>query len=195
MHWGTEMAQIPSPRQRHWARQIVRAGADVVLGHHPHVLQPMEIIQGVPVVYSLGNFLFSDSYWRGRGAQGDLFLGKFRLHPLSRKTAWAEIVLRKSTPAACRFHFARLRRDLSVCPENTGRRIRHWNALCRRLQARDYDTEYAQEHRMAIVRKRWPHGWRRLIQRLDLLSVRLGLRACDYLEDDLDSGGRRERTL
>ena len=62
VHWGVEYASQPSARQRAWAARLVAAGADVVLGAHPHVLQPAEWIAAGArrgfVAYSLGNFLF-----------------------------------------------------------------------------------------------------------------------------------------
>lgn len=62
LHFGTEYARLPSEQQRKWARLAAAAGADVILGHHPHVLQPPEWIDNgnggrTLVAYSLGNFL------------------------------------------------------------------------------------------------------------------------------------------
>ena len=56
-HWGIEYTTTPLPEYPELARQLVEAGADVVLGHHPHVLQPVERIDGAVVAYSLGNFV------------------------------------------------------------------------------------------------------------------------------------------
>jgi poly-gamma-glutamate synthesis protein (capsule biosynthesis protein) len=58
LHWGTEYAAQPSLQQRHDARQLIDAGADAIVGHHPHVLQPVETYLGKPIFYSLGNFIF-----------------------------------------------------------------------------------------------------------------------------------------
>lgn len=44
-----------------WAAQYIDAGADLVIGSHPHVLQPVEYYNGKPIVYSLGNFVFGSS--------------------------------------------------------------------------------------------------------------------------------------
>ncbi len=57
-HGGTELAVEPNDVQKAFARLAIDAGADVFLGHHPHVIQPMEIYKGKPIIYSLGNFLF-----------------------------------------------------------------------------------------------------------------------------------------
>jgi poly-gamma-glutamate capsule biosynthesis protein CapA/YwtB (metallophosphatase superfamily) len=61
LHWGQEDQHEPTPRQRAVAASLFGAGADLILGHHPHVLQPLEstILGGrrVAVAYSLGNFI------------------------------------------------------------------------------------------------------------------------------------------
>ncbi|MEB3886455.1 CapA family protein [Lyngbya sp. CCY1209] len=57
-HWGVELAEYPGDWQIDLARYTIDQGADVVVGHHPHVLQGAEIYKGRPIVYSLGNFIF-----------------------------------------------------------------------------------------------------------------------------------------
>ena len=57
-HGGTELAEDANDIQKAFAHMAVDAGADLVLGHHPHVLQAVELYKGKPIVYSLGNFLF-----------------------------------------------------------------------------------------------------------------------------------------
>lgn len=58
LHWGVEHTLHPAPWQRHEARMLVDAGADAVVGHHPHTVQDVELYRGRPVFYSLGNFIF-----------------------------------------------------------------------------------------------------------------------------------------
>ncbi|MHB0936116.1 MAG: CapA family protein [Armatimonadota bacterium] len=61
LHWGQEYANDVSPRQREIARAAVDAGADLILGHHPHVAQPAETYKDRPILYSLGNCIFDRS--------------------------------------------------------------------------------------------------------------------------------------
>jgi len=61
MHWGWEFEPLASQRQRELARLMIDAGADAVVGGHPHVTQDTEQYRGKPIVYSLGNFVF-DSF-------------------------------------------------------------------------------------------------------------------------------------
>ncbi|MBL8484369.1 MAG: CapA family protein [Rhodocyclaceae bacterium] len=58
MHWGWEREPEPSARQRELARRMIDAGADAVVGGHPHVTQGAEHYRGRPIIYSLGNFVF-----------------------------------------------------------------------------------------------------------------------------------------
>lgn len=58
VHWGREYEPRPEPAQRELARALIDAGADAIIGHHPHVLQTVETYRGRPIVYSLGNFVF-----------------------------------------------------------------------------------------------------------------------------------------
>lgn len=60
VHWGIERSTQPEEYQRTLARQYIDAGADAVIGAHPHVLQGIEYYEGKPVFYSLGNFIFSN---------------------------------------------------------------------------------------------------------------------------------------
>jgi poly-gamma-glutamate capsule biosynthesis protein CapA/YwtB (metallophosphatase superfamily) len=62
LHWGVEYAARPQPKQVELARQMIDAGADLVVGGHPHVVQPCESYHGHWICYSLGNFIF-DQHW------------------------------------------------------------------------------------------------------------------------------------
>ncbi|MCM3787243.1 CapA family protein [Domibacillus indicus] len=57
-HWGVERSYVPEESQKTLARFAVDAGADLVVGHHPHVVQGIEEYNGKFIVYSLGNFMF-----------------------------------------------------------------------------------------------------------------------------------------
>lgn len=61
-HWGAEYETDFWPGSQERGRQFIDAGADVVLGGHPHVVQPIEIYKNKPIFYSLGNFLFDQIF-------------------------------------------------------------------------------------------------------------------------------------
>jgi len=58
MHWGTEYSTTFNAHQRHLAQVAIDIGADLVVGAHPHVIEPYEYYRGKPIIYSLGNFVF-----------------------------------------------------------------------------------------------------------------------------------------
>jgi poly-gamma-glutamate capsule biosynthesis protein CapA/YwtB (metallophosphatase superfamily) len=62
LHWGSESMAYPSSEQKRLAHKFVDAGADIILGHHPHVIQGVESYEGAVIAYSLGNFLFDTRY-------------------------------------------------------------------------------------------------------------------------------------
>lgn len=66
LHWGTEYTGQASQDQRRLAHQAVDAGADLILGHHPHVIQGLELYRNRLIAYSLGDFVF-DHYSRETG--------------------------------------------------------------------------------------------------------------------------------
>lgn len=62
-HWGNETETVPDSNQITLAHAAIDAGADLVVGHHPHVLQGMEIYNGRTIFYSLGNFCFGGNVY------------------------------------------------------------------------------------------------------------------------------------
>jgi len=72
-HWGTEYTSSPDDFQKQTAHQLIEAGADLIIGHHPHVVQATEEYQGKLIFYSLGNFVF-DMYF-SQPVQQELALG------------------------------------------------------------------------------------------------------------------------
>lgn len=62
VHWGSEFLDWPDKRQRHAARWLIQNGADLIVGHHPHMIQKPESIDGKAVFFSLGNLVFDQKY-------------------------------------------------------------------------------------------------------------------------------------
>lgn len=69
VHWGTEYTLIHNSHQRQFAEKLVALGIDAIIGHHPHVIQDVDMLDGVPVFYSLGNFVF-DQYFATNVQEG-----------------------------------------------------------------------------------------------------------------------------
>jgi poly-gamma-glutamate capsule biosynthesis protein CapA/YwtB (metallophosphatase superfamily) len=76
-HWGSDYSSTPNYRQLSFDRVAVEAGADLVIGTHPHVIQGMREIEGIPVFYSLGSFVF-DQDWSLETQQGIVVVVTFR---------------------------------------------------------------------------------------------------------------------
>lgn len=80
-HWGTEYAPVHSASQKNMAKSWIAAGADIIIGSHPHVTEDFELVkpfdsaQGKPVVYSLGNFVF-DQFFSQETQEGLVIAGK-----------------------------------------------------------------------------------------------------------------------
>ncbi|CAN5121705.1 capsular polyglutamate synthetase PgsA [soil metagenome] len=61
-HWGTEYKDTPTIAQTKEAHEFIDAGADLIIGAHPHVIQPVEIYKNKAIFYSLGNFIFDQDF-------------------------------------------------------------------------------------------------------------------------------------
>lgn len=77
-HWGNEAVYIPTDNQIRLGRMAVDAGADLVVGHHPHRLQPIEYYHGKYIVYSLGNFCFA-GHNNPKDKSSMIFQARFRV--------------------------------------------------------------------------------------------------------------------
>lgn len=76
LHWGNEYIHYPSISQIKLAHKIIDAGIDIIIGHHPHVIQPVERYKNGVIFYSLGNFLF-DMLWSKKVRHGMIAKIKF----------------------------------------------------------------------------------------------------------------------
>lgn len=61
-HWGVEYSTTPTDEQKTLAHEFIDAGADIIIGTHPHVVQPLEIYKNKAIFYSLGNFIFDQDF-------------------------------------------------------------------------------------------------------------------------------------
>ncbi len=69
VHWGNEYELVHSEEQREFAKELIDAGIDIIVGHHPHVVQDIWRYDDGIVFYSLGNFIF-DQYWEDAVLEG-----------------------------------------------------------------------------------------------------------------------------
>ena len=66
-HWGVPYERQPATDVRERARCAIDLGADAVVGHHPHIIQPCEVYRGRPIFYSVGNFAFGSGNSKAEG--------------------------------------------------------------------------------------------------------------------------------
>ncbi len=98
VHWGTEYNTKHSGSQEILAHKLIDSGVDLIIGHHPHVVQDIEQYKNKYIFYSLGNFIF-DQYFSTETQQGlslklilDATGDKIELHPVKIKLAQAELM-------------------------------------------------------------------------------------------------------
>lgn len=87
LHWGTELAAVPDRSQQEFGRAVIDAGADAVIGHHPHVLQGIERYGRGVIVYSLGNYIFGGN----SRSTYDTGLFEIRLNPTTTTYAFVPV--------------------------------------------------------------------------------------------------------
>jgi len=73
IHWGVDYSFYPTPYQRKIAHELINSGADIIMGHHPHTLQPYERYKGGSIFYSLGGLTFGDYIKEGKSNLQALF--------------------------------------------------------------------------------------------------------------------------
>lgn len=137
LHWGDEFVDHPSPSQIKFARSVIDAGASIVLGHHPHILQGFEHYGAGVIFYSLGNFVFD--YWQER----------------LRRTAVADITI---TPHGTRGRLILVSiGDDLVLRQPSKDDIGAWQpcveGLCEKIDSTADETAYATEAKAA--RRQW----------------------------------------
>ena len=82
LHWGWEYVPYPSGDQVRIARTLIDGGADVILGCHPHVTQGYELYNGGAIIYSLGNFVFDQTF---NPPTRESFIAEITIEPFPRK--------------------------------------------------------------------------------------------------------------
>ncbi len=119
LHWGIEYEPHPGSTQRRNARALIDAGADLILGHHPHVVQDFERYKHGIIVYSLGNFLFDNPELRQR--RSAIFAATFEVADGERRISEAIV---HPVVASAKTHLPR---------SATSRKYRSWHRALRKL--------------------------------------------------------------
>jgi poly-gamma-glutamate capsule biosynthesis protein CapA/YwtB (metallophosphatase superfamily) len=151
VHWGIEEYLHPSPSQRRDARRFATAGADAVIGHHPHVIQGAEYVGSCAVLYSLGNFVFSEFEWTYQTPEGAEIAQVSRLSRENRRALMASVDWSAEARPRLSYAFARIedRGRLKLEEDPASER------LIGKLSASLNRPWYAARWRLYALRKEW----------------------------------------
>jgi Bacterial capsule synthesis protein PGA_cap len=148
VHWSDELFGYPRPADRVMARQLIESGADVVVGHHPHVVRGIEDIWGKPVFYSLGNYFFSDI---GSPAGGWLI----RQVPRTREALVLVLNFRRGRHIGWKLH-SYWQDTTTTRPDPLDRAAQRATQQSRPFVSANYDVWYERKRRRFI---RWGYRW------------------------------------
>jgi len=151
VHWGIEEYLYPSPDQRREAALFAAAGADAIFGHHPHVMQGAEYIGRCPVLYSVGNFLFSEFVWTYTTPRGEEIAQLSGLSRQNRKVPIATLEWSGSGQPAIDYAFARIEDACRVVMEEDTDSTRQMAELSAALGRPFYPTIW----RLYALRREW----------------------------------------
>jgi hypothetical protein len=138
LHWGIEEYLYPTPLQRQIARYLASAGATIILGHHPHVLQGEERINGALISYSSGNFLFDDFIWSIQTQQGEHNIN-YKLNDKNREGMLLEINILDDGQMVTKPTFSKISDDCIIEVDDTRLRQKQYRNLCSFLQSPLYN--------------------------------------------------------
>lgn len=139
LHWGQEFVGYPAPGFCRLAHDTISAGASLIIGHHPHVLQGLERFRQGLVAYSLGNFTFADEVWNGADRNGNSFTMHMRISEASRRTAVLKTeIAHDGRVVNHEFLPAFLGADLRVAPDWRPQRIEQMKTSSRFLNKSGY---------------------------------------------------------
>jgi poly-gamma-glutamate synthesis protein (capsule biosynthesis protein) len=143
LHWGNEYLFYPSPSQVALAHELIDMGVNVIIGHHPHVVQPIEKYKGGIIMYSLGNFLF-DMFWSEpvrNGMQVDLVFQDdksidYHVKPFRIRKNFTQDYTTVNWVLSRLFKSGKIMENLQSGPPETYQKIYRRECRKRRLQAR-----------------------------------------------------------
>lgn len=127
LHWGLEEYRYPAPVQVCLAGKLIDAGVDVIVGHHPHVLQGMQHLKRGIVYYSLGNFLFNNFKWNtglGNSEMMDFNLSEDNRKGMILQFSWDEKNNLNTTKI-----FTRINSDGFITDDNAFERAEEFNKM------------------------------------------------------------------
>ncbi|HQI02681.1 MAG TPA: CapA family protein [Deltaproteobacteria bacterium] len=140
-HWGVEDWEYPTPDQVVKAHRIIEMGADLVIGHHPHVIQGIEKYRNGYIAYSMGNLLFPDLEWRWANEYGEVKHAKLKMSRIRKRSGILSVEVSKNGISGVRMIPCRSEADLRVRPlkDSPLHDFRMW-ALSRPITMKNYPS-------------------------------------------------------
>ncbi|MBN2345009.1 MAG: CapA family protein [Candidatus Aminicenantes bacterium] len=147
LHWGEEDIPLPRPADVRTARRLVEWGADLIIGHHSHCIQPIEVHRGRHIFYGLGNALFPEGGMASHAADGRLLDNQqMKWQPWNRRS-----LMVRYDPASGAVRAFLLRFDSFLIMES-GRRPEERFAFAS-VPDRRYERRYSRVRRWAVIRR------------------------------------------
>jgi hypothetical protein len=178
LHWGIEHYHYPTPEQRYLAKKIVSAGANILLGHHPHVLQGEETINGTLVSYSSGNFLFDEFPWYmtfENGITREFYSG---LSEENRQGIILQINQKDDGPITSKQIFTFINGDGTISLDPDSKRNDDYLTYCKRLQIPFYDFLW----KIYSAKREWDLRLKKMLSPRIFLSKLHKLRPRHFME-------------
>jgi hypothetical protein len=162
-HWSNENFAYPRPEDREIAHEMVQMGADIIIGHHPHVVRGMETIGHSPIYYSIGNFHLPDYSEKYEG-------WILQQAPRNREGLGVQISFKRGRKPEYRIHsFWQMKREVVVDPiQRANQRMKQVSRSLQQYQDTDYEEWYTRKHAQF---DKWEAKWHFSIRRLGIRGV------------------------
>lgn len=166
LHWGMEQYSYPTPKQRSIAREIISMGANMIFGHHPHVIQGHEYINGGFVSYSSGNFFFDDFTWSINDQEGNEIKLESIMTEKNREGLVLQVNIDSNGKAEYLSNFTRINESFNVTIDSEDSRKQKYYKLSKRLGMRFYSSFWI----IYSIKREWDLRLRNYISPTDIIK-------------------------
>jgi len=150
LHWGIEHYEYPTPDQRKKAKELIETGADLIIGHHPHVVQGCEVFGKGLAAYSLGNFVFDEFDWKVKSEDGSTKKFKLKLIPKNRRGIILKITIKEQQIKVVPL-FTKIDRNGEVFEDTCNKMKTELDKLSKKLK----NKKYARWWKFHAIKKEW----------------------------------------
>ncbi|MEW8506254.1 MAG: CapA family protein [Candidatus Thiodiazotropha sp.] len=140
VHWGMEHYSYPTPQQRDTAASIISLGTDFIFGHHPHVVQGHEFVNGGLVSYSSGNFIFDDFTWNFKNPDGETIELDSVMTDQNREGLILQVNINSDDDHEPKAFFTCIDANCRLTIDDNSSRHHHYRKLSKRLDLPFYNT-------------------------------------------------------